>query len=191
MRKFLLICLGTFFLSGQACAGDPKPPHPQRLEFRTGYGYQYTNETRPTHFQITPLLFSKAFPISESMGPTWFRGHFDWHPELTLGVFSHPYVRPIVGVTPVQFDYALEPRGPFSPYFLIGTGFLYADINRRESRSDWNFNIQGGIGTHVRIIKKTSLILEYRHIHASNAGLHEDNAGLNTHTFLVGFSIEQ
>ena len=191
IKNFLLAGLSIFFISGHAFAGDFKLLHPKRLEFRTGYGYQYTNRTRPTNFQITPILPGAIFPLSDSMGPSWFRGHFDWSPELFLGLFTHPYDRPIIGVTPLQFDYALEPLGAFSPYFLIGGGFLESNINRRETGSDWNFNLQGGIGTRLRMSEKTSLILEYRHIHISNAGLHEDNAGLNTHTFLVGFSIQQ
>jgi len=163
----------------------------KRWELRTGYGYQYTNNSRPNNFQVTPLYPSLAIPLTEPRGSSWYRGRFGWNPELFLAFFSHPYVRPIFGVTPLQFSYSFEsPKGRFSPYLFAGAGVLWANVNRRETRSDTNFNLQGGAGARYRMTERTALILEYRHIHISNAGLHEDNAGLNTHTFLVGVSIK-
>ena len=162
-----------------------------RWECRAGYGYQYTNSTRPNHFQMVPLLPSTVIPMSGSMGPSWFRGKWEWNPELHLALFTHPYIRPLLGVTPIQFRWVFETPCRFKPYGLIGAGILYANINRRETRKDLNFNLQGALGTFVELNEATSLILEYRHVHVSNAGLHEDNAGMNNHTFLAGISFKK
>ena len=183
----LALVLGFSTAASAECLAD-KITH---WDLRTGYGYQYTNSTRPNHFQIRELLPSFRMPLSDSMGPPWFRGKFVWNPELHLAVFEHPYVRPLLGVTPLQFQWAWDTHSRFKPYVLAGAGILYANINRRETRSDLNFNLQPGIGVYFEINANTSLMAEYRHIHISNAGLHEDNAGMNTHTFLIGISVKK
>lgn len=195
-RQFLAMGFGWALLFSSVCpagafADWPKGFRADAVELKTGYGWQYTNETRPNHFQITPVLPSLVYQMTPPVGTPWFRGRFLWNPELFFALFSHPYVRPMLGVTPIQFQYALEPLGRLSPYFLIGAGVLRANVNRRETRAHTNFNLQGGIGTRYALTPATALIFEYRHIHISNAGLHEDNAGLNTHTFLVGVSVKK
>ncbi len=160
-------------------------------DLRAGYGYQYTNSTRPNHFQVVEVLPSFRMPLSGSMGPDWFRGKFVWNPELNLALFTNPYVRPMIGITPLQFQWAWDTHCRFKPYVFAGAGILYANINRRETRKDLNFNLQPGIGFYYELNADTSLIAEYRHVHVSNAGLHEDNAGMNTHNFLVGVSVKK
>ncbi|MBI3317561.1 MAG: acyloxyacyl hydrolase [Candidatus Omnitrophica bacterium] len=185
------IILGFLFLTESAAfaGGLDWLRHPDRCEVRAGYGWQYTNNSRPNNFQIISLLPSVAYPLTDDIGPAWIRGRFEWNPELNLALFTHPYVRPLFGATLLQFHYGLEPKGRWSPYLLAGAGVLRADINRRETRSRVNFNLQAGIGVGYAISERTSLLFEYRHTHISNAGLDEDNSGLNTHTFLAGVSI--
>lgn len=177
---------------------------PARWELRTGYGYQYTNEARPNNYQIHPLLPSLVIPLSGPMGPGGLRGRWAWNPELLFILFTHPYDRLAYGITPLQFRYELvalgrwpagrggaqSDAGRWSPYVTLGAGVLHAVIHRRETRADTNFNVQGAVGVRWGLTPRTGLLLEYRHIHISNAGLHEDNAGLNTHTFLAGVSRE-
>lgn len=164
---------------------------PQRWDLRVGYGYQYTNRSRPNNFQIISVLPSVMIPITETRKWGWLRGRLDWNPELDLALFNHPYVRPKIGLTPLQFHWEFETSGRWHPYLVGGLGVLWANVNRRETRSDWNFNVQGGVGLYYDLSKDASLILEYRHVHISNAGLHEDNAGINTHNFLLGVSIRR
>ncbi len=188
----LFSVLATVF-GGVAVARQPADQrfHVERVELRAGYGWQYKSSARPNNFQIHPLLASAVLPVTEEVGPTWLRGRWEWSPELFLAMFTHPYDRPLVGVTPIQVRYTLTPKGRFSPYLLAGSGVLHANINRRETGNDLNFNLQEGVGTSYALSGKAALILEYRHIHTSNAGLHEDNTGVNTHTFLVGVSLKE
>jgi len=167
-------------------------PTVERWELRTGYGYQYVNKkSRPTHFQIHPLLPSAVIPMGRVVGPSWLRGRWAWNPELLIAFFSYPYVRPMLGFTPLQFRYTLETKGRWTPYGLLGAGVLYAPINRSESDSQANFNIQGALGVEYALSKDTALIVEYRHLHVSNAGLGHENAGLDAHTFLAGLSVKR
>lgn len=166
-------------------------PTPAAWECRTGYGYQYKNRQRPNNYQVHPFLPSAVVPMGRVVGPSWLRGRWAWQPELFLALFTHPYVRPILGLTPLQFRCTLEPLGRWSPYGLLGAGVLYANVNREETSGDLNFNLQGALGLQVALSKDVALLVEYRHIHLSNAGLHEENSGLNTHTFLAGLSLQR
>lgn len=164
---------------------------PTHWEVRAGYGYQYTNSARPNNFSILNLLPSVVVPLGGPLGPPWWRGRFAWNPELFLALLTHPYVRPILGLTPLQFRYELEPiGGRWAPYLTLGAGILRADVDRKETESLLNFNLQGAVGVRYRFSTRASLILEYRHIHISNAGLDEGNSGMNTHNFLAGLSSE-
>lgn len=187
----LTLLLFAMNASFSTTALSAEPAHRWRWELRTGYGWQYTNESRPNHFQITPFMPSVAVPLTGTMGPGFLRGRFEWNPELFLALFNHPYVRPILGITPLQFHYELEPKGKWSPYLMLGAGVFRSDINRRETGSRINFNPQGAVGIRYALGNRFSLLGEYRHTHISNAGLNDDNSGMNTHTFLVGISVEQ
>lgn len=178
-----------------APAAARRPENPglrlERWELRTGYGWQYKTSERPNNFQLHPLLASAVVPLTGEIGPGWLRGRAEWNPELFLAMFTHPYHRPVIGVTPIQLKYTLLPKGRLRPYLLAGSGILYANVNRRETGNDFNFNLNWGAGTYVRLGEAADLILEYRHIHISNGGVREDNTGLNTHTFLAGVSIKR
>ncbi len=126
-----------------------------------------------------------------SLGPDWLLGRFEWNPELHFAMFTHPYNRPIIGITPLQLRYVFAERGRFSPYGIAGAGVLHSNINRAETGSAFNFNLQFGVGTLYRVSDKASLIAEYRHLHISNGGIDEDNLGLDAHTFLAGVSIKR
>ncbi|MBI4227833.1 MAG: porin family protein [Candidatus Omnitrophica bacterium] len=165
-------------------------PRAARWELRAGYGYQYTVRQRPNNYQLHPIMWSTVIPLSGAMGPAWLRGRWAWNPELWGAFFSHPYVRPLIGVTPLQVQYRLNPIGRWTPYGLLGAGILYANINREETMADVNFNIQGALGIQYALSDRTAVLVEYRHLHISNAGLHEENSGLNTHTFLAGVSVK-
>ncbi len=188
MKKLFALgaAAGLLFCASGSYAGL----RPERWEFRAGYAYQYKDaKARPHNFQLLNFMASAAVPMGGQRGSGWFKGRLEWAPELWLGLFTHPYVRPLIGVIPLQYRYVFQPEGRLRPYLFAGAGFLYANVNRRETRSDWNFNPQVGVGCYYSVNDATSLILEYRHVHISNAGLEDENSGMNNHTFLAGVSV--
>jgi len=178
-------------LSSRSFAAWTDSPRPDRWEFRTGYAYQYTNSKRPTNFELVPFFPSASLPAGKQVGSGWLRGQWEWAPELFLATMIHPFMRPILGVTPLQFRYVFQPECRIHPYLFAGAGILYGDFDRRETGNRLNFNPQFGAGIYYALNQSVSLILEYRHIHISNAGMDERNSGLNTHTFLVGVSLKK
>lgn len=185
MIAAILLC------SSRLVAAWPDCMKPTRWEFRTGYAYQYTNSKRPTNVGFIPVLPSAVVPIGGERGSGWLHGRWEWNPELFLAAFIHPFMRPLIGITPLQFRYVFEPKCRIHPYLFTGAGVLYVDFNRRETGNRLNFNLQFGTGFYYALNTTTALLLEYRHIHISNAGLDERNSGLNTHTFLAGVSIKR
>lgn len=164
---------------------------PERWELKAGYGWQYTNSFRPTNLQVVWLLPSAVIPITESVNLLGAHGRFEWNPELLLATFQYPYVRPILGITPLQFRFMVDPVHRVQPYVLAGAGAVYANVNRIETASHANFNLQVGAGVRYPVTKSTDFLVEYRHVHVSNAGLDKPNHGLNTHNFYVGVSIKR
>jgi len=187
----LFAVAATLFSSTECLAGWQDVLRPTRWEFRTGYAYQYTNSKRPTNVEFIPALPSAVVPIGDAVGSGRLHGRWEWAPELFLAAFIHPFMRPIIGVTPLQFRYVFEPKCRIHPYLFGGAGVLTVDLDRRETGNRINFNPQFGTGFYYALNDSASLILEYRHIHISNAGLDERNSGLNTHTFLAGVSIKR
>ena len=187
----LTVSAAVLFSSSWCFANWADSLRPTRWEFRTGYAYQYTNSKRPTNFEIIPFFPGASVPIGDAAGSGWLHGRWEWAPELFLATIIHPFTRPVVGVTPLQFRYVFEPKCRFHPYLFGGAGILYGDFDRRETGHRLNFNPQFGAGFYYALNDSASLILEYRHIHISNAGMDERNSGLNTHTFLAGLSVKR
>ncbi len=189
LKKILLALFVVLLVSAGIDEAASAGLRPHRWDLRLSYGYQYTNTSRPSNFQVISVMPSAVIPLTDPVGPGWFRGRLQWNPELNLGLFIHPYDRPILGINPIQFHWEWQTPCRWKPYLFAGTGFLYANVNRRETRSDSNFSLHGGIGTYFDFSERMSFIAEYRHAHISNAGLHEDNSGINTNSFLLGLSI--
>lgn len=190
MKKLFALgaAAGLLFFASGSYAGV----HPERWEFRAGYGYQYKDtKSRPHNFQLLNFMASTAVPMGEQRRSGWFKGRLEWAPEFWLGLFTHPYDRPLIGAIPLQFRYLFQPEWKPRPYLFAGAGILYANVNRKETQKDLNFNLQVGAGFYYALSETASLILEYRHVHLSNAGLHESNSGMNTHTFLAGVSFRR
>ncbi|MBI3318451.1 MAG: acyloxyacyl hydrolase [Candidatus Omnitrophica bacterium] len=194
MKRPMLFVVGlaVLLLSDSCLASWAKEFRLERWELRTGYGYQYTNsKSRPNNYQVVQLVPSFTLPLTDEMGPAWLRGRFLLSPELMLNTFIHPYDRPMLGITPLQVQFEFKSKGRLLPYVNGGLGVLWANVERKETGADINFNSQVGVGARWLITEDLGLILEYRHIHLSNAGIDEKNSGINTHNFLLGLSVRK
>lgn len=179
----MTLLLGSFF----AKAGH-NPLRAERVELRAGHAIADNSEYQPSGFQLTQILSSVDIPLTESIGPSWARGRIIWNPELQLGLFSYPYVRPLVGIHPLQFKYEFEPVDRWTWYGLTGWGGVYSNIERPETGTDGNFSLAIGVGVRYAASARTSYVFEYRHVHLSNYGSDDQNNGLDSHALFVGIS---
>lgn len=76
---------------------------------------------------------------------------------------------------------ALQMAG-FVPYVEAGVGLIYTDFQREGQGYRVNFNPVAGIGLRTK-----SMFLTLRAHHLSNAGLNDDNRGINS--IVLGFGI--
>jgi hypothetical protein len=93
-----------------------------------------------------------------------------------------------VGITPL-FSYDFKSFGKAIPFLELGVGVLYTSLNPKHFGSHFNFTPQGGVGFRYAIARDTFVKLSYRIHHILNAGLSEDNRGIDSHLFSLGLSI--
>lgn len=76
----------------------------------------------------------------------------------------------------------------FHPYIEGGIGGIYTGWKVEGQGSHLNFNPQLGIGTEFTLGSATTYLVAMRLFHISNAGLKEDNRGVNSIVFVIGRS---
>jgi lipid A 3-O-deacylase len=77
--------------------------------------------------------------------------------------------------------------GSWRPYFEGGGGAIYTDFRVDGQAYRFNFNPQVGIGTEFKAGSDLSCFMAARLHHISNAGLNDDNRGINSIVFMLGF----
>ena len=111
--------------------------------------------------------------------------------EFVVEPFINPVCSPDSNVEVgcgLLLKYAHSISNGFSPYIEAGTGGVYTTQDVEQQSTRWNFITQCGFGLHYFFREDRSLNIGYRFRHLSNAGIKDPNLGIDTHSFLVGFS---
>ena len=91
------------------------------------------------------------------------------------------------GLTPV-FRYQRNPASGFAPFAEFGVG---AHLHTEDGIGDRDFDIPFSFGTHfgvgTRFGAQGKYEVVYRFQHLSNAGLGDDNPGINFHAVQLGY----
>jgi hypothetical protein len=93
-----------------------------------------------------------------------------------------------VGINPLIFSLRYDRGQVLVPFLEGGEGILYTDLRGERLGTRFQFSSQAGGGIHWFLQRDTALTLSYRIRHISNAGISEENRGLNTHFFTLGVS---
>ena len=117
-----------------------------------------------------------------------------WAPELlrfkvegTAGVTISPKTRGMVSVGMMALYYLEFISSPrLNPYIEGGIGVIYTDFQVDGQGSRFNFNSPIGIGTEFKADSGPPYFGAVRLMHISNAGLHEDNRGMNSVIIMIG-----
>ena len=72
------------------------------------------------------------------------------------------------------------------PYLEGGIGVVYTDFQVKGQGSRINFNPQIGLGTEFEVDSGPPFFGAVRLSHISNAGLHDDNRGVNSVILMIG-----
>jgi lipid A 3-O-deacylase len=94
-----------------------------------------------------------------------------------------------IGITPV-FRLEKNPINNFAPYLEGGIGIHH--FNKREvndeKRLGTNFNFGDHLGVGIRFGENLKYDIGYRFQHYSNAGMTDDNSGINFHQLRFRYS---
>ncbi len=91
----------------------------------------------------------------------------------SVGMFAHYYLK------------WLE-TDRFRPFIDGGIGIIYTDFQRPHQGLRWNFNPRFSIGTDIKRDGKPPYYIALRAHHVSNAGIDEDNVGINSVLLVIG-----
>jgi len=96
-----------------------------------------------------------------------------------------------IGVSPIFFRLTFG-QGKFRPYVEGGLGILYTDLRSvirvgQTLGSRVQFASQGGVGLQYTLNPDMALALSARFRHISNAGIDDDNPGIDTIYGMLGF----
>ena len=117
----------------------------------------------------------------------WYRGNWELLGEAFAGAQYHPNAAYVAGVTPmIRYNFATGTR--LMPFINGGAGSSVTDIGNPDLSTIYEFNLQAGLGFHYFWRKNAALTFESRYLHFSNASIKLPNQGVNTVSFLVGFS---
>ena len=72
------------------------------------------------------------------------------------------------------------------PYLEGGIGVIYTDFQVEGQGSRFNFNPQIGIGTEFKTDSGPPFFATIRLSHISNAGLNDENRGVNSFLLMIG-----
>ena len=187
-----LLCLAIMPLTSNAHANDP-----DTRNFTNAHGhwtllagYATTHPglgdtaTRVVNLDLA-LQYGRF--LTQERGRSWYKGRHKLLAELPISIVFEPDNAIMTGITFLGcWDFTASRT--LVPYVCAGGGFLYTNLNTPGLGSEYNGNYQGGIGLHYFFMENTSIDLNYRLHHVSNAGTATPNEPLNSSKLYVGLS---
>ena len=131
--------------------------------------------------------------LTNAHGPGIVRGRFEIgfeiDPLIEIDLPHHPDYA--AGFTPWLWKWDFVTRRRLSPYFELAGGGLWGIHEVVPGTTAFNFMPSAGMGVNFPASRsgKYSWTVDVRYFHVSNAGITDDNPGLNTIQFRIGFGL--
>jgi hypothetical protein len=190
-RIFLALALLFLFVSTQvpmasAQAGPEKGGHDVQLW--TGGGHGLNSVTSDTGVWNVGVRY--GWVLTNPHGPGFLRGRFEYAMDAVpiFWVFEPGQTAYGVGVNPFTLKWNLATGGRVVPYFELGGGALFTDVQVPPGASRVNFTSSSALGMHV-LGAKLNWSAEVRFMHISNAGIASENPGINTLQLRLGIGM--
>ena len=117
----------------------------------------------------------------------WYRGNWELLAELFGGAQFRPDVDYVAGIGPLlRYNFATGSR--WVPFLNVGGGLSATSIRDSDLATTFEYQLQGGGGSHYFLRDNLAVTLQYRFLHISNAGLKYPNLGVNTSTIYLVLS---
>jgi hypothetical protein len=169
-----------------AAAGtDPSDSRLELVSFRFGGGHSERSDV-----QIVPFMVQAGFRFPDLVDEPLSRIglHLQWIVEGWVAPVFGPETTFEIGMNPIALRLAWDRGQTIVPFASAGIGFLYTGLRDIGAGGGFQFDETVGFGVEYFVQDDLSLSLAYRYRHMSNAGVYDDNAGLDTHYGLIGLS---
>ncbi len=160
----------------------------REISLLTGYGTA-SLEKKSADYEVIPILPQFGFdinPLAEKLHIIP-RGTIEFITEPIMNVVISPDYNAELGVS-LLLRYSDNITERIAPFIEGGVGMVYTTQHTHEQGTQYNFLSQIGAGLQCFLNEKFALTGSYRFRHMSNAGITDDNSGINHHFFLVGVS---
>lgn len=140
-------------------------------------------------------------PIHMHIGYTLFKGQPWLLPEGSFEIGIEPFASVITsikkktasgsnefGLALPVLTYNFNLGYGISPFVVGGLGVMYKDLRGLHMGGKFTFMETIGAGLSYFLNENVGLSVEWRFRHMSNAGIYDENVGLNSGIFLAGFS---
>jgi hypothetical protein len=154
---------------------------------QVGYSMEYgLDEHEVSHIQMLIAQPQVGFIVRDFQ--TTFVRRFEIIDEGILGGSVHPHATYSVGNTLI-FRLEGKEYGRWVPFFDAAAGVQHTPLAEHVPEVDGltQFTPQGGLGLEYFIAPQRAVVLEWRTVHMSNAGLVPPNMGFNSSMITVGF----
>jgi hypothetical protein len=185
LRLTLLLCL----LSGLAGAQSATlGSEPWDIGVWFGGGFSVPGGTSNTHAVNAGVRLGKI--LTGNHGTNFLRGNFEWSADvMPLYYIVQPGKNAYAaGFNPVNLKWNFTSGSTLVPYFELGGGVLFSNVNVPQFTNTTNFVTHGAVGLHIFTGENRALTFSTRFEHISNAGLATPNPGINTVQFTIGFN---
>jgi len=179
----LVLFGGTTTAQLSAQSGPEKGGH--ELQFWTGGGHGLNGVTSDTGVWNAGVRY--GWVLTNPHGPGFLSGRFEYAVDAVpiFWVFEPGRTAYGVGLNPFALKWNLATDGRVVPYFELGGGTLFTNIQVPAGTSRVNFTSSAALGAHV-LRGKLNWSAEVRYMHISNAGLSSVNPGINTLQLRLG-----
>lgn len=153
------------------------------------FGYSLSGGLIPEG-KYRPFLFLSYLSIKVGKKPSY-------QTKSSFYLYLEPQINPVLfrgilgtleGGLGLGFKYRVNLTKSFKLYAAVTTGPHYTSVDSEAQAKGYIFSDNFFGGLEINLSPKTSIHLQYRFRHISNAGIEEPNRGINNHLLLLGFS---
>ncbi|MGH7288989.1 MAG: acyloxyacyl hydrolase, partial [Myxococcota bacterium] len=129
--------------------------------------------------RFVSLVPSYGIGLSDPVAAdSWYHGNLELLVEGALSVAYGPKGG-FIGGAGIALRYNLLAWRHLVPFVELGAGLAYLELDLDSQSDGLSFTPQGGLGVHWWLSPRASLTASWRLHHVSNAGIGDDNAGIN------------
>lgn len=158
----------------------------QHWGVKIGYGWSKQRQTG-----VIPFYAQVGWSFPDWLDKPLLRWNLDLQYVLEgwAGGTHSPYTSAFeIGVNPISLRLAYDQGQQFVPYLQGGLGVMYTSLQGVRTGGPFEFDELFGVGIEAFVTKRFAITVEYRYRHMSNAGIYEDNRGLDTQFVLFGIT---